>query len=73
MNSYRDLPSVDRLLTSAELQSAASELGLEAVTQAARDELSLLRDEMKYRGSEEALLEDAEANGHHFDREGKIG
>jgi hypothetical protein len=32
--------------------------------------VSLLRDEMEYRGSEEALLEDAEANGYTFDRKG---
>lgn len=34
--------------------------------------ISLLRDEMDYRGSEEALLEDAEANGWTFDRDGDI-
>ena len=33
--------------------------------------LSLLRDEMEYRGSNEALLEDAEANEYTFDRNGR--
>ncbi|HLF78305.1 MAG TPA: L-seryl-tRNA(Sec) selenium transferase [Dehalococcoidia bacterium] len=44
MNAYRELPSVDRLLASGELRSATSELGIEAVTQAAREELTALRE-----------------------------
>jgi L-seryl-tRNA(Ser) seleniumtransferase len=39
-NAYRHLPSVDRLLGDAALRAAASELGLDAVTEAARLELA---------------------------------
>ena len=35
-NSYRRLPSVDRVLADERLRRAASELGLEAVTEAVR-------------------------------------
>ena len=42
-NSYRRLPSVDRVLADERLRRAASELGIEAVTDAVRDELAARR------------------------------
>jgi L-seryl-tRNA(Ser) seleniumtransferase len=44
MTSYRDLPSVDRLLADVRLRDAAAELGVEAVTEAAREELAARRE-----------------------------
>ena len=43
-NSYRRLPSVDRVLADERLRRAASELGIEAVTDAVRDELAARRE-----------------------------
>ncbi len=44
MESYRRLPSVDRVLADERLRLAASELGLDAVTEAARAELASRRE-----------------------------
>ena len=44
MESYRRLPSVDRVLADERLKHAASELGLEAVTDAVRAELASRRE-----------------------------
>src|SRR5215471_12117453 len=41
--SFERLPSVDRLLSSAELSGAIAELGRDAVKQAVREELDALR------------------------------
>src|SRR6266545_5208063 len=46
INPYRNLPSVDRLLATQELNSAIAELGVEVVTDAARTELAELRSEV---------------------------
>ena len=61
MESYRRLPSVDRVLADERLQRAASELGLAAATDAVRAELAARREAIARQDGNAALDGIAEA------------
>ena len=66
-NRYRDLPSVDRVLGHERLVRAAGELGLDAVTEAVREELAQRRRDVASgdgQGSFEAIVDASAARAY---------
>jgi L-seryl-tRNA(Ser) seleniumtransferase len=59
--TYRSLPSVDRVLTHEVMKRAAAEVGLRAVTDAARDEIAEVRAALANSGAEVSLASLVEA------------